>query len=61
MNLLRKMLFSKEAYRTNPLNQKGLAPKIVDPTTPGDSYEFPNVWAKWLEENAIPGSGKTKK
>ena len=45
-------------YRSNPLNQGGLAPKIVDPTTPGRSYELPSVWAKWLEENAIPGSGK---
>jgi len=47
-------------YRNNPLNQGGLAPKIVDPTTPGRSYELPSVWAKWLEETAIPGSGKVK-
>ncbi|NBM55440.1 hypothetical protein GWI68_11805 [Proteus sp. G2669] len=33
-------------YKINPLYQKGLAPKIVDPTTPVDSYEFPSVWAK---------------
>lgn len=45
-------------YRSNPLNQGGLAPKIVDPTTPGRSYELPAPWGKWLEENAIPGSGK---
>ncbi|MDN8602293.1 RHS repeat-associated core domain-containing protein, partial [Citrobacter sp. S2-9] len=45
-------------YRTNPLNQGGLAPKIVDPTTPGLSYELPPVWGEWLEEVAIPGSGK---
>jgi hypothetical protein len=45
-------------YKTNPLNQGGLAPKIVDPSTPGLSYELPPVWAKWLEEVAVPGSGK---
>ncbi|WP_189525243.1 putative Ig domain-containing protein [Nostoc sp. 'Peltigera membranacea cyanobiont' 232] len=45
-------------YRTNPLNQGGLAPKVVDPTTPGLSYELPSIWAVWLEEVAIPGSGK---
>ena len=27
-------------YRSNPLNQGGLAPKIVDPFTPGRSYEL---------------------
>ena len=48
-------------YKTNPLNQGGLAPKLVDPTTPGLSYELPPIWAKWLEEVAIPGSGKTIK
>jgi hypothetical protein len=48
-------------YKSNPLNQDGLAPKIVDPSTPGTSYELPPVWAKWLEEVAIPGSGKVIK
>ncbi|AMX04822.1 type IV secretion protein Rhs [Enterobacter asburiae] len=47
-------------YRTNPLNQGGLAPKRVDPTTPGRSYELPSIWAEWLEEVAIPGSGNVK-
>ncbi|TGO01965.1 hypothetical protein PN36_33030 [Candidatus Thiomargarita nelsonii] len=45
-------------YRTNPLNQGGLAPKVVDPSTPGRSYELPSIWADWLEEVAIKGSGK---
>lgn len=45
-------------YRTNSANQGGLAPKLVDPTTAGRSYELPDVWARWLEEVAIPGSGK---
>jgi len=48
-------------YNTNPANQGGLAPKVVDPTTPGRSYELPSVWAKWLQEVAIPGSGKVMK
>ncbi|KAB8053539.1 hypothetical protein GCN74_25255 [Janthinobacterium sp. FT14W] len=47
-------------YRSNPLNQGGLVPKIVDPTTPGRSYELPSLWGKWLEENAVPGTGKVK-
>ncbi len=48
-------------YRSNSLNQGGLAPKIVDPTTPGRSYELPSIWTKWLEETAIKGSGKVIK
>jgi filamentous hemagglutinin len=48
-------------YRSNPMNQGGLAPKIGDTTTPGVSYELPPIWAKWLEEVAIPGSGKVTK
>ncbi|WP_345879196.1 hypothetical protein [Shewanella algae] len=48
-------------YRSNPLNQGGLAPKVVDPTTPGRSYELPSVWTEWLEEAAIQGSGKVIK
>jgi len=34
----------------NPLNQGGMAPKIVDPTTPGTSYALPAPWIEWLEE-----------
>ena len=48
-------------YKSNPKNQGGLAPKVVDPTTPGRSYGLPSVWAGWLEETAIPGSGKVIK
>lgn len=44
-------------YRTNPANQGGLAPRVVDPTTPGRSYELPDICAKSLEEVAVPGSG----
>ena len=48
-------------YKSNPLNQGGLAPKIVDPTTPGRSYELPSIWAEWLEETAVKGSGSVIK
>jgi hypothetical protein len=42
-------------YGSNPLNQGGTAPKIVDPTTPGLSYEFLAPWIKWIEEYATNG------
>ncbi|MDE9545426.1 RHS repeat-associated core domain-containing protein [Xenorhabdus bovienii] len=60
-NFIKENAIKQRGYKTNPLNQGKLAPKIVDPTTPGDSYELPSIWTKWLEENAIPGSGKVKK
>ena len=47
-------------YRKNPLNQGGLAPKIVDPNQPGRSLELPSIWAEWLQENAIRGSGRVR-
>ncbi|WUR11020.1 PAAR domain-containing protein [[Empedobacter] haloabium] len=59
-SFIQETAIPQSGYRSNPANQGGLAPKIVDPTTPGRSYELPSVWAKWLEENAIPGSGKVK-
>jgi hypothetical protein len=45
-------------YSMNPLNNGGQAPKIVDPTTPGNSLELPPNWAQILEDNLIPGSGQ---
>lgn len=45
-------------FSTNPLNNGGQAPKIVDPTTPGNSLELPPNWAQILEDNLIPGSGQ---
>ncbi|MBD1373681.1 hypothetical protein IC620_15145 [Hazenella sp. IB182357] len=39
-------------YILNPRNQNGTAPKIVDPSTSGDSYEFPRPWQEWKEEHA---------
>ncbi|MCA8923275.1 MAG: hypothetical protein KDD82_15775 [Planctomycetes bacterium] len=42
-------------YRTNPQNQGKTAPKVVDPTTPGDSYELPKRWARLFGEHASNG------
>jgi hypothetical protein len=39
-------------YKKNSLNQNGTAPKIVDETTPGESYELPPPWIEWLEQHA---------
>ncbi|WP_010605627.1 hypothetical protein [Pseudoalteromonas maricaloris] len=44
-----------------PNYDKNTTPLRNDPTTPGRSYELPSIWAKWLEENAIDGSGKILK
>ncbi|WP_283150486.1 filamentous hemagglutinin N-terminal domain-containing protein [Silvimonas soli] len=59
-DFIQKNAIPQDFYRSNPLNQGGLAPKIVDITTPGNSYELPPPWAHWLQENAIPGSGKVQ-
>ncbi len=50
-------------YKSNPLNQGGPVPKIVDPTKPylgwrGVSMELPESWMKWMNEYAVKGSGK---
>jgi RHS repeat-associated protein len=42
-------------YTTNPLNQGGTIPKLVDETTPGDSFEFPPPWIRWIEEYGMNG------
>ncbi|MFK4474793.1 phage baseplate assembly protein gpV [Paenibacillus sp. RC73] len=41
--------------KKNPLNQGGSAPKVVDPSTPGNSYEFPPIWSEWFEEYSKNG------
>ncbi|WP_444935422.1 DUF637 domain-containing protein [Microbulbifer sp. JMSA004] len=46
---------------SNPLYDKLIIPLRNDPTTPGRSFEFPPIWASWLEEVAIPGSAKIVK
>jgi hypothetical protein len=57
-DFIRQEAIKQYGYRTNPLNQGRLAPKIVDPRQPGRSYELPRIWAEWLKEYAIPGSGR---
>ena len=49
-DFLQENAINQKGYRKNPLNQGGTAPKIVDPTTPGNSYELPAPWIEWLEE-----------
>jgi hypothetical protein len=56
--MIEEYAIPQPGYRSNPANQNSLAPKIVDPTTPGRSYELPSVWSEWINENAIQGSGK---
>ena len=51
-DFLNEYSIPQKNYTKNPLNQGGLAPKIVDPTTPGNSYELPAPWIEWLEEYA---------
>jgi hypothetical protein len=57
-DMIEEYAIPQPGYRSNPANQNSLAPKIVDPTTPGRSYELPSVWSEWINENAIQGSGK---
>ena len=49
-DFLQENAINQKGYRKNPLNQGGAAQKIVDPTTPGNSYELPEPWIEWLEE-----------
>ena len=50
-DLIKENLVDQYGYTKNPLNQGGTAPKLVDPTTPGTSYELPSSsWLEWLEE-----------
>ena len=44
-------------YKTNPQNQGGMAPKIVDPGKPGYSVELPQPWVDWVREYAVQGTG----
>jgi len=57
-DMIRENAIDQDFYKKNPLNQGGLAPKKVDRTTPGTSYELPPLWSRWLQENVIPGSGR---
>lgn len=59
-DFVRENAIPQQNYNANPMNQGGLAPKTVDPTTPGQSYELPPIWTTWLNEVAIPKSGKIR-
>ena len=53
-DLIRENSIPQYNSKTNPLNQGGLAPKIVDPDTPGRSYQIPaDIWLDWIEEYAM--------
>ena len=54
-DFLHENAINQKGYKKNPLNQGGTAPKIVDPTTPGNSYELPAPWIEWLEEYGTNG------
>ncbi|MBC1779021.1 pre-toxin TG domain-containing protein [Listeria booriae] len=54
-DLLHETKVDQYRYTQNPKNQGGMAPKVVDPTTPGDSFEFPAPWVEWIEESAHSG------
>ena len=51
-DFLKETAIPQFQYRTNPLNQGGMAPKLTDISTPGNSYELPIPWIEWLEEYA---------
>jgi RHS repeat-associated protein len=57
-DLVSESAIAQKYYTTNPANQGGLAPKIVDPSTPGLSLELPPIWSQWLNEVVVPGSGR---
>ncbi|ANF97582.1 contractile injection system protein, VgrG/Pvc8 family [Paenibacillus bovis] len=54
-DFVKETAIDQKGYKKNPMNQSKKAPKIVDPTTPGDSYEFPPIWSEWFEEYAKNG------
>lgn len=51
-DFLKENTIPQRDYQTNPLNQGGTAPKLVDPTKPGNSFEVPAPWVEWIEEYA---------
>ncbi|WP_025682329.1 recombinase family protein [Paenibacillus maysiensis] len=54
-DFVKETAIPQKGYKKNALNQGGHAPKVVDPSTPGDSYEFPPIWSEWFEEYAKNG------
>ena len=51
-----KISVPQKNFSCNANNLNGLAPKIVDPNQPGDSYEFNSPWYKAFEQYAVPNS-----
>lgn len=51
-DFLKENTIPQTGYKSNPLNQGGTAPKLVDPTKPGNSFEVPAPWVEWMEEYA---------
>ncbi|MBA4538756.1 hypothetical protein H1Z61_16890 [Bacillus aquiflavi] len=57
-DLIKENAISQKGYKNNPLNQGGVAPKIVDDTVfqkhgfSGVAYETPDPINKWLIEYA---------
>ncbi|MGE7928290.1 hypothetical protein [Lysinibacillus xylanilyticus] len=51
-DFLKENTIPQSGYNSNPLNQGGTAPKLVDPTKPGNSFEVPAPWVEWIEEYA---------
>ncbi|WP_235332386.1 contractile injection system protein, VgrG/Pvc8 family [Paenibacillus terrae] len=51
-DFLKENTIPQNGYKSNPLNQGGTAPKLVDPTKPGNSFEVPAPWVEWIEEYA---------
>lgn len=49
-DLVKENAIGQEFYKTNPLNQGGLAPKLTDVNTAEISMEFPLPWIEWIEE-----------
>lgn len=54
-DFLKENTIPQTGYKSNPLNQGGTAPKLVDPTKPGNSFEVPSPWVEWIEEHAKNG------
>ncbi|MBU3102441.1 hypothetical protein KPL44_24745, partial [Clostridium sp. DSM 17811] len=54
-DFLKESAIPQKGYKNNPLNQGKTVPKIVDPSTPGTSYEFPAPWVEWIEEYGTNG------
>ena len=52
---LKEYAIPQKGYKSSPFSQGGTVPKVVDPTTPGTSYELPAPWIQWLEEYAVNG------